>query len=394
MRRTGLTVIAVALVVAGCSGAGTRQTGSHAPRPGASRVPVAATRRLAASWSRGLHGGPGGVAADRSGSVVSTGDDTVVAFDDGGRELWSAPVAGAGLGWPVLGGGVVVIPTLRDDPGPGGCVALDRRSGARLWAYEEPDAQGVAVALAGDRVVCALGNGVVAALDRTTGVRRWRSVFVPAAPRSAVSISERTALAVDPATGIVAFAGRVGSAWYVELLDISTGKERGAFDFSTVGPVSAPVETAPGILAVGVSRSREVCALDLRRMRVGACAGAPVPDGFDPASIPLVSGGLIVIAARDGSVTAIDIAAMKVRWSVRVDAPILGARPVAVGGVVMFDDWTRVPWAVHLADGSAVEIPKVQGWVVATVADAHGGFEVAKRDMHGGWIERWVPTSD
>ena len=391
MRRLQLMVIAVVLVVAGCSGSGTGRPAVNARRHDVTRP---ATRRLVASWSRALHGGPGGAAADRAGVVVSTGDDTVVALDDAGRERWSVPVPGAGLGWPVLGGGVVVVPTLRDDRGPGGCVALDRRNGKRLWAYEEPDAQGVAVALAGDRVVCALGNGVVVAVDRTTGLRRWREMFEAGGPRSAVSISERTALAVDAATGVVAFSARAEAGWYVELLDLGTGKERGAFDFSTVGPVSAPVATAPGVLAVGVSRSREVCALDLRRMRVGACAAAPVPDGFDPASIPLVSGGLIVIAARDGSVTAIDIEAMRVRWSARVDAPILGARPVVGGGVVMFDDWTRVPWAVHLADGSAVEIPKGQGWVVATVADAHGGFEVAKRDMHGGWIERWVPTSD
>ena len=150
------------------------------------------------------------------------------------------------------------------------------------------------------------------------------------------------------------------------------------------------------MLAVGVSRSREVCALDLRRMRVGACAAAPVPDGFDPASIPLVAGGLIVIVGPGR---------LRDRGRHRRDArcagrcgsatPILDARPVVGGGVVMFDDWTRVPWAVRLADGSAVEVPKVDRvGSISTVADADGGFEVAKRDMHGGWIERWVPASD
>src|SRR5271154_6719324 len=99
MRRILATVIAVALV-AGCSGAGRPRAGADGPRPEGTRRPVAATRRLLSSWSRGLPGGPGGVAADQAGSVVSTGNDSVVAIDDDGRELWSAPVAGAGLGWP------------------------------------------------------------------------------------------------------------------------------------------------------------------------------------------------------------------------------------------------------------------------------------------------------
>ena len=37
----------------------------------------------------------------------------------------------------------------------------------------------------------------------------------------------------------------------------------------------------------------------------------PVPEGFDPASVPLVAGGLLVLAGRDGSVTAIDLVAQE-----------------------------------------------------------------------------------
>jgi outer membrane protein assembly factor BamB len=389
MRRPIVIGIALMLVVAGCA---------HAPGPKPS-APVAridadrAVRRLVVSWSTTLAGSPGGIATDRSGAVVAVDDDTVVALDEGGRERWSAPVPGAGLGWPLIVEGLVVVPTLRDTSGPGGCVALGRENGARVWAYEEPDSQGVAVASASDVVVCALANGVIVAVDRTNGTRRWRVVLGSGAARSGASVSERTALAVDEATGTVAIAAHADSRWEVATLDLRTGADRGVFDFRGLGPVSAPVSTAPGVLAVGVSGSQEVCALDLRLERVGRCVAVPVPNGFDPAGIPLVADGVVVIAGRDGSVTAVDLAVSRVRWSTRGPNPILDARPVVVGGVVMFLDWTRVPWGVRLVDGSAVDLPKFDGWVVAVASDPGGGFEVAKRNMDGGWIERWLPAS-
>ena len=135
-----------------------------------------------------------------------------------------------------------------------------------------------------------------------------------------------------------------------------------------------------------------MCTLDLARGRVASCVPVPVPEGFDPASVPLVAGGLLVLAGRDGSVTAIDLAAHEVRWSVRVPNPILSARPVVSGGIVTFTDWTRVAWAVRLADGSPVEVPKIDGWAIGTVADAHGAFGVVKRSLDAGWIERWAPV--
>ena len=401
MRRTMVVPLVLLCVASGCARRGdsnARRVRGPQPRAAAAgtgpeSVEVAAARRLAMSKSTGLAGSPGGMATDRAGTVVAVDDDSVVALDQDGDEQWSTRVAGAGLGWPALGDGLVVVPTLRDDGGPGGCVALDRSTGSRVWAYEEPDSQGVAVALAGPRVVCALSNGVVVAVDRATGQRLWRIVFAPRAARSVVSIAERGALAVDDATSRVVFTVRVGPTWLVATVDVGTGAERGEFDLTTVGPVSAPVSISPGMLAVGVSGSREVCALDLRRGRVGTCVRAPVPDGFDPASVPLFVSGLVVIAGRDGSVSAIDLASKKVRWSVRTPNPILDARPVVVGGVVMFSDWTRVPWAVRLSDGARIAVPKFDGWVVSTVADAAGGFEVAERNMDGGWIERWVPVA-
>ena len=158
-------------------------------------------------------------------------------------------------------------------------------------------------------------------------------------------------------------------------------------------PLITPArKLGPALIAVAVSRGAEVCTFDLRRERRRACVPVAAPEGFDPASIPLVAGGLLVLAACDGTVSAIDVATMKVRWSKRDPNPILAVRPESVGGVVMFSDWSRRAWARRLADGSEVGIPAGDGWAVATVADPGGGFDVAKRDMDGGWIEHWVPV--
>jgi hypothetical protein len=261
------------------------------------------------------------------------------------------------------------------------------------WAYEDSQSRGVAVEIVGDIVICAMHDGVVVAVDRVSGKQRWRvSIAERDAIPSGVSIAQRTALAVDAATGTVAFTVNSGSSAAVVLLDLATGANRGVFDFTRYGQASAPVSTGPGLLAVAVSRPGMVCVIHVRERRYGSCVAVATRDGFDPASIPLAAGGLVVVAARDGVVGAVDLAASKLRWAMQVPNPILSVRLGAVGGVVMFSDWTRVPWAVHLADGSAVEIPKAQGWAIASVADADGAFELALRNMDGGWIERWAPA--
>ena len=90
--------------------------------------------------------------------------------------------------------------------------------------------------------------------------------------------------------------------------------------------------------------------------------------------------------------SAVDLGTKSLRWARQTPNPIVSTRLVEVAGIVMFSDWTRVPWAVHLADGEPLDLPGAEGWVISTVADPGGGFEVAKRNMDGGWIERWVPA--
>jgi outer membrane protein assembly factor BamB len=396
VRKSMVCAIAV-LLVAACSGQSAPRRAAEAARRRAPRValapvtpaPVAIARRLTGSWSRTVSGSPGGIAADRDGTVAMVDDDTVVALDRDGSERWSTPVPGAGLGWPSLGHGLVVAPTQRDEGGPGGCVALDRTTGARRWSYEEKNSQGVAVARAGGEVICALANGVVVAIDRETGARRWRHV-IRSADHYSVAIPERSALAIDEATGTLAIGTTFDSYSVVDLLDLATGSDRNSLASTHLGALSSPVSAARGVLAVGVSPGT-LCTFDIARRRRRCVIVSTTSEGFDPASIPLVVGGDLVIAT-DSSVVAVDLASMKVRWTAPVANPVLDARPAVADGVVMLCDWTRVAWAFRLADGAPVEIPKTDGWAIATVADPGGGFDVAEKDLDGGWIEHWAPA--
>jgi outer membrane protein assembly factor BamB len=390
MRRQAVA-IGLALVVTGTAcGGGPALLAGRAPERGQPRI-----ARTMSATSGVLGGEPGGIAADGAGVIAAVDGLRVVALDARGHRRWSTPVPGAERGWPWMGRGTVVVPTL-EAAGPGGCVALDRASGARQWSYQEPGVDGVAVAEHHGVVYCALSDGVVVAIDLHSGVRRWRAVLEPSAPRSLVSVPERTAFAVDEKTRTLALTVWFDRHPYLVLRHLDTGAKRDLVDLVGAGSASSPVSTAPGFLAVGLSEPGKVCIIDLRGMRghvrVPACAAVHAPTGFDPAAIPVVSGATMVITTKDGWVIAIDTGRMRVLWSVRTPAPILDSHPVVVGGYVLVADWARVPWVFRLRDGSKLGVPRLDGAVIATAAGTEGGFAVAVRGGSGAAIERWALT--
>ena len=398
-RRKIAALLVLALTVAACSGAaGVRRPAGKVVAP-EERHRDARTQRLVVAQSTSLSGEPGGIAVDADGSVVEVDDNTVVAYDTQGLERWSSSVPGAALGWPWSGNGLVVVPTssaadLGKNSGAdnaGGCVAIDRATGERRWSYGEEGESGVAVASVGARAFCLFSHGVLAALDIETGAVQWRAVWAPelrGSERSDISVSERTALVVDVSTGTVTYTTYARGHWFVVSGGFAGGDLR-EFDLDDLGPVSAPVWVRPGVLAVGAARPGTVCELDLRRRHVGRCVEVPAPDGFDPASIPVVADGLLVIAAADGSVTAVDVANWRVRWTEQLARSTLDSRVAIVGDVVLGADWTRAPWALRISDGSAIAVVSVEGFVTATAADPAGGFAVAVRGELGGRVQRW-----
>jgi len=392
-RRQVVAAVVLVLTGAGCAGGGGRAASAprpheHAPTRGAGSI----ARTMTASVGV-LGGEPGGISADRAGIVAAIDEERVVSLDQRGDRLWSSAVRGAARGWPWMGDGMVVIPTLVSG-GSGGCVALDRATGARRWSYQERGADGVAVASAGPDVYCALGDGVVVAIERATGARRWRAVLEPSVSRSLASVSERSAFAVDSTTHTLALTVWFAGHPYLSLRRLDTGAERGLVDLLDAGSASSPVAIRPGLLAVGASEPGHVCTIDLRPqpVRAPACVAVPAPTGFDPSAIPVVSGHTLVITSKDGWVIAIDTARLKVLWSVRTPAPILDSHPVVVGPDVLVADWARVPWLLRLRDGAKISGPSVEGAVIATAADAAGGFDVAVRGGAHAGIERWTQS--
>ena len=121
----------------------------------------------------------------------------------------------------------------------------------------------------------------------------------------------------------------------------------------------------------------------------------PATQGFDPASVPLVVERVVIVAARAGEVTAIDLDRRRRRWIVRTADPILAAHPVLVGTAVMLATRKGRVVAFRLANGAPVRLPPAPGRAIATAADSEpagvqsAGVEVVGRDAGAGRIERW-----
>jgi outer membrane protein assembly factor BamB len=116
----------------------------------------------------------------------------------------------------------------------------------------------------------------------------------------------------------------------------------------------------------------------------------PAADGFDPASPPLRVGGLVIVAARAGEVTAFDLGSQHRRWTAHAVGPLRGVHPVVIGNVVMVQTWSGELCAFRLSDGTAVRFPADPGRAIAMLG--YAGREVAfavGQDGDVGWIERW-----
>ncbi len=205
-----------------------------------------------------------------------------------------------------------------------------------------------------------------------------------------VAVSERTAVAVDAATGTAAFTAHVGTRWFVVGRDLRTGTARGPLILQATGRPSAPVFVAPGTLAVAAGDPAELRLVDVHRWRVVARVPLRAPLGFDSASVPVVARGRLVVGARDGTVNAVDLARRKLDWAARAPAPILGARPVVVGDTLVVTDWTRQMLAFRLGGGAPVQLPATTGWASGIAPAPSGrGVDVAWRSLEGGRIEGW-----
>ncbi len=187
--------------------------------------------------------------------------------------------------------------------------AVDLATGALLWSSRLSGLVAGGVLVAGDTVYAASSRpeGRLYALSRATGKRFWRAKTGPvAAPLALVagtliaSAQRGELLGLDPADGSIRWRRRMGMAR------------------------TAPMATGDGSVVVATVDSI---------YRVIAASGVVSHRVRSPGTIvsPWVPyrGGLVA-GTTDSQVVALDPADLGSRWSVRVDAPVLGS-PAAIG---------------------------------------------------------------
>ncbi|MET7458270.1 PQQ-binding-like beta-propeller repeat protein [Streptomyces sp. NPDC005574] len=283
-----------------------------------------------------------------AGTLFCAQPGVVFALDaaDGGV-LWRHPVAAASRsGPPVLSGGLV---QLAADEGQR-LEALDPDSGRTRWRRDAPAHGGTAYA--GDMVLLTAADGTVTGLDGATGRTKW-SHRVPgqnvpyfsafrgdssayatsaSADRSSTRIS-----ALDPVTGAVRWEARLEGTLR------PVGAQGGSLFLTAVDPVyeetRAVVRYTPGTR----STRRVSLSYPLERARVG------------------VHGDVVHLLAANGSLTAVDMAAGKQRWSLQT-AVSRGSAPVADDRHVYFT----------AADGRLLAVDARRGRLLGQTAPRQG----------------------
>jgi outer membrane protein assembly factor BamB len=191
--------------------------------------------------------------------------------------------------------------------------AVDLETGAMRWTSRLSGLVAGGVLVSGDTVYAATSRpeGRVYALGRQTGRRLWRVRTGPiaapitlAAGRLVVSTQRGLLLGLEPRDGSIRWRRRMSMARI------------------------APVESGSGWVVVATLDSI---------YRVKADDGTITHRVISPGTIVspwIVHGGALVAGTTDSQIVALDPANLQIRWSLRVDAPVLGSP--AVAGDTMF----------------------------------------------------------
>lgn len=285
---------------------------------------------------------------------------------------------------------------------PGKLLALDLRTGARLWAYEPGADIGESSPCVADGVVYVgdLG-GTVHAVKAKDGARLWTfktKTEVKASPVVAegkviVGSYDSHVYALDAKTGALAWAfateGQVhataavadgvafitGCDSVLRAIRVADGKEM--FQV-TSGAYTGASPALVGDRAYYGTFENEVLAVDLTAKRV-LWRYKPEERQFPFYSSAAVDGGRVVLGGRDKLVHALDAATGKVQWTFttkgRVDSsPILAAGQVYVGSAD-----GRV-YALDAATGRATAEFDTGGPITASPAIAGGRLVIGTQD--------------
>jgi outer membrane protein assembly factor BamB len=279
---------------------------------------------------------------------------------------WSAALAGAQVGDPVINGGSAYLADT-----DGNLYAVNAASGQKLrWKhslYYDIDAGPAATA----RAVYVTSNGRLWAVSSATGALLW-SASVPEVSKGGITAvggmiyvdGFSTVTAVYAATGGIRWsapvtdilaagtgpvvAGRevyvVGASGSLYALDLATGAHRWQFSsgVSNAATASQPIVSGDTVYVVGgIQATAKLYALNASSGRVRwtyAPAAAQNPSYLDNLR-PAAGGGLVYVSTTYGvgSLHALDAATGQTRWTFGLAHPA-GASAVLANGLVYVDD--------------------------------------------------------
>jgi outer membrane protein assembly factor BamB len=251
--------------------------------------------------------------------------------------------------------------------------AVDLETGAVQWSSRLSGLVAGGVLVSGDTVFVASSRpeGRVYALSRATGKRIWRSKTGPvAAPLALVAgtlvvcAQRGQLLGLDPKDGSIQWRRRMGMARV------------------------APVAAGDGSVVVATVDSI---------YRVNAETGVVTHGAPTPGTIvsPWIAyrGGLVA-GTTDSQVVAIDPADLRVQWTVRVDAPVLGS-PAAAGDTLYAASRRGTLYRITPGDAPQTERVVELDWPITapvSVVDDQillGGADGALRALRTDGTEAW-----
>lgn len=266
----------------------------------------------------------GGVGAEADQVLVASEKGAVLAYSLDGKPMWRSQVTSEVLSAPRSADGVVVVRS-----GDGRIAALDATTGGRRWEYQatlpplllRADA---GVAVAQNIVLAGLPGGKLVALNLETGAPMWDAVV--AQPKGANELERITDIAAAPVVEddracAVTFQGRI--ACY----ELTKGALLWSRDAS-----SAVGLAADRLTVFMVDESSVVIAFDKAS---GATLWKQGKLSARALSAPAVVGALVVVGDFEGYVHMLDRESGAFVARIATDGSAISARPLRVGDDVL-----------------------------------------------------------
>lgn len=176
----------------------------------------------------------GGVGADGRMVVVATAKGEVLAFDSGGKALWTARVTSEVLAAPQIAEGLVLVRS-----GDNRIFGIDAADGKRKWVYQRSTPalslrSNVGVTVAGKAALAGFPGGKLVAIALNNGATIWEATV--AMPKGATELER-----VSDVTSAPVVAGReVCAAAYqgrVSCFDLASGNHLWSRDMSSAAGI-------------------------------------------------------------------------------------------------------------------------------------------------------------